>query len=104
MSEGQVHCTLADGVAAVVFDRPNARNAMTWAMYDGLARACREIAENPEVRVATFRGAGGEAFVAGTDIAQFTGYTADDGVRYEAHIALSIERMETLRKPTIAAV
>lgn len=104
MSDGEVHCTVTDGVASVVFDRPQARNAMTWAMYDGLARACREIAENPDVRVAVFRGAGGEAFVAGTDIAQFTEFTAEDGLRYEAHISISIERIETLTKPTIAAV
>jgi enoyl-CoA hydratase/carnithine racemase len=104
VSEGEVHCRIEGGVAAVTFDRPSARNAMTWAMYDGLARACREIAENKDVRVAVFRGAGGEAFVAGTDIAQFTGYTAEDGVRYEQHIATSIERIEQLSKPTIAVV
>ena len=104
MSDGEVHCTVTDGIASVVFDRPAARNAMTWTMYDGLARACREIAENPQVRVATFRGTGGEAFVAGTDIAQFTEFTAEDGLRYEVHISASIERIETLTKPTIAAV
>jgi enoyl-CoA hydratase/carnithine racemase len=104
VSDGEVRCTIKDGVASVIFDRPAARNAMTWAMYDGLARACREIAENPEVRVAVFRGAGGEAFVAGTDIAQFAGYTAEDGVRYEHHIATSIERIEQLAKPTVAVV
>jgi enoyl-CoA hydratase/carnithine racemase len=104
MSEGEVRCTIADGVATVLFDRPQARNAMTWAMYDGLARACREIAENPDARVAVFRGAGGEAFVAGTDIAQFTEFTAEDGVRYESRIASVIERIETLPKPAIAVV
>ena len=104
MSEGEVHYSVADGIASIVFDRPEARNAMTWAMYDGLARACREIAWDANVRVAVFRGAGGEAFVAGTDIAQFKGYTADDGVRYEHHIAASIERIEQLTKPTIAVV
>jgi enoyl-CoA hydratase len=56
------------------------------------------------VRVAVFRGAGGEAFVAGTDIAQFVGYTAEDGVRYEHRISTSIERIEQLTKPTIAVV
>jgi enoyl-CoA hydratase len=104
VSDGEVHYSIADGVASVVFDRPAQRNAMTWAMYDGLATACREVAWNPEVRVAVFRGAGGEAFVAGTDIAQFKGYTANDGVRYEHHIHASIERIEELVKPTIAVV
>jgi enoyl-CoA hydratase len=104
VSEGQTICTVAEGVATVVFDRPEARNAMTWSMYDGLAKSCREIMENPDVKVAVFRGAGHDAFVAGTDIAQFKQFTADDGVRYEAHIASAIERMEAITKPTIAAV
>jgi enoyl-CoA hydratase len=46
-------------------------NAMTWARYDGLAAYCTPIDANMSVRVALLRGAGGKAFVAGTDIAQF---------------------------------
>ena len=34
MSQGAVHLTINGGVAAVLFDRPEARNAMTWAMYE----------------------------------------------------------------------
>jgi enoyl-CoA hydratase len=57
-----------------------ARNAMTWAMYDGLAAACAAINENSRVRVAVLRGAGGKAFAAGTDIAQFREFAnGDDG-------------------------
>ena len=37
MNEGEVHYSIANGVASIVFDRPLQRNAMTWAMYDGLA-------------------------------------------------------------------
>ena len=42
MSEGRVHYSKANGVASVVFDRPEARNAMTWAMYEGLYQACEQ--------------------------------------------------------------
>ena len=53
---------------------------MTWAMYDGLAAACAEINENSRIRVAVLRGAGGKAFVAGTDIALFPEFAnGDDG-------------------------
>jgi enoyl-CoA hydratase/carnithine racemase len=62
--DGQVTLRIADTVAHVLFDRPWARNAMTWAMYDGLAAACAAINENSSVRVAVLRGAGGKAFVA----------------------------------------
>ena len=103
MSEGRVTYTVKSGVAYVVFDRPEARNAMTWAMYDGLAQACDAIMEDASVKVAVFRGAGGEAFVAGTDIQQFTTYkSGEDGIAYERRIDAAIEKLERVAKPCIA--
>lgn len=105
MSEGATRYEVKDGVAFVTFDRPEARNAMTWKMYEGLARACDSIASDDNVRVAVMRGAGGEAFVAGTDIQQFTAFkSAEDGVGYERHIDTAILQIERLKKPTIAVV
>jgi len=104
MSEGRVHYSKSGGVATVVFDRPEARNAMTWAMYAELASACETLASDPEVRVAVFRGAGG-AFVAGTDIQQFTSFASgEDGIAYERKIDAAIAQIEHLPKPVIAVV
>ncbi len=104
MSEGRVHYSKANGVASVLFDRPEARNAMTWAMYAELATACESIAADDEVRVAVFRGAGG-AFVAGTDIQQFTAFAGgEDGIAYERRINAAISQIENLTKPVIAVV
>lgn len=104
MSEGIVHFTVSEGVASLVFDRPQARNAMTWAMYDQLAAACAVIADDPAVRVATFRGAGG-VFVAGTDIAQFTTFSSgDDGIAYERRMEEVIAAVESLPVPTVAVL
>ena len=41
---GEVRYRVENGVGAVVFDRPEARNAMTWSMYDALGRICDAIA------------------------------------------------------------
>ena len=104
MSQGQVRYSKAGGIASVLFDRPEAKNAMTWAMYDGLAAACESIASDPDVRVAVFRGAGG-AFVAGTDIQQFTAFKGgEDGIAYERRIDAAIDKIERLEKPVIAVV
>ena len=104
MSEGRVVYEVKDGIAHVTFDRPEARNAMTWAMYDGLARAIDQIAADDTVRVALFRGAGG-SFVAGTDIAQFTEFKGgEDGITYERHISASIDQLERLAKPVVAVI
>src|SRR5271169_226603 len=103
--DGKVTLRIAGAVAHVLFDRPWARNAMTWVMYDGLAAACAEINGNSRVRVAVLCGAGGKAFVAGTDIAQFREFAnGDDGVAYEARLDGFIDTLERLRVPSIAVV
>jgi enoyl-CoA hydratase/carnithine racemase len=101
---GQVDYEVKDGVAFVTFNRPEARNAMTWAMYDGLARACDAIISDDAVRVALLRGAGG-AFVAGTDIQQFTQFKGgDDGIAYERRIEAAVGQIEGVNKPMVAVI
>ena len=51
------------------------------------------------------RGAGGKAFVAGTDIRQFEDFeTAQDGLEYERRMDAVLDRLEAVRKPTVALV
>ncbi|UTW51083.1 enoyl-CoA hydratase/isomerase family protein [bacterium SCSIO 12827] len=103
--QGAVRLTRNGAVAHLIFDRPQARNAMTWTMYEGLADACDEIMDDPSVRVAVFRGAGGKAFVAGTDIAQFGAFSSgDDGLAYEDKVETYISRVERLPMPTLCVV
>jgi len=105
MSEGTVRLTIEGAIATVVFDRPEARNAMTWAMYQQLGAICDRLHGDTNLRVACFRGAGGQAFVAGTDIEQFKAFANDDaGIDYERQIDAGIERLETLPMPTVAVV
>ncbi|MGJ7917000.1 enoyl-CoA hydratase/isomerase family protein [Massilia sp. LXY-6] len=105
MSNGRVQLTVENGIAAILIDRPEARNAMTWAMYEELGRICEELAGRSDVRVATFRGAGLEAFVAGTDIEQFKTFDSGaDGIAYEQTIDLRIGQIERLPMPTVAIV
>jgi len=55
--------------------------------------------------VACFRGAGGQAFVAGTDIEQFKAFTSGEhGIDYERQIDAGIEQVETLPMATVAVV
>ena len=105
MNDGAVYLTINAGVASVVFDRPQARNAMTWAMYEQLGSICQRLQTEPGVRVVTFQGAGGEAFVAGTDIAQFQAFqSGEDGVAYERTIDNGIGLIESLPMPSVAVI
>ena len=105
MSDGEVRYTRDGAVVTVIFDRPAARNAMTWRMYEQLGEACARIRGEAGLRVAVFRGAGGKAFIAGTDIAQFQAFrSAEDGIAYEAKMEAYIDAVETLPVPTLAVV
>jgi enoyl-CoA hydratase/carnithine racemase len=102
---GRVRLSIDGAIARVVFDRPQAHNAMTWSMYEELAQACATIRANGTVRVAAFSGAGGKAFIAGTDIAQFRSFTsADDGVAYEKKIEAFVGAVDGLPMPTVAVI
>jgi enoyl-CoA hydratase len=105
MNEGTVRLTIEGPIASVVFDRPEARNAMTWTMYQQLGAICEQLRGDANVRVVCFRGAGGQAFVAGTDIEQFKSFqSGDDGIDYERQIDAGIEQLETLPMATVAVV
>jgi enoyl-CoA hydratase len=92
-------------VAVITFNRPHARNAMTFAMYESLLAHCDEVDADDEIRVLVLRGAGGRSFVSGTDIRQFLDFdSGKTGVEYEADIDRYLGRLDRLRKPAIAQV
>lgn len=101
---GQVRVERDGHVVTITFDRPRARNAMTWAMYEQLDSALDRLAAESDVRVAIFRGAGGN-FVSGTDISQFVDFKGgDDGIEYERRLETIVAKLESSRAVTIAAV
>lgn len=97
--------TVEDGIATVTFNRPQARNAMTFAMYDGLAEICAAAACDPSLRAIVVTGAGSEAFASGTDISEFSKFhTPEDSLAYEARIGHVLKTLEACAVPTIAAI
>ena len=100
---GNVVWDIRESVAIVTLNRPEARNALTWEMYDALVEACEAAEGDDNVRVLIIRGAGG-AFSAGTDIAQFKDFDGADGVAYEKRLDAVIDRVERLPLITIAEV
>lgn len=105
MGEAEILFESDGPLAFVTFNRPQARNAMTWAMYDGLVEACERVDGDPALRVLILRGAGGQAFVAGTDIGQFQTFRRpEDALEYERRLDRVMDRLEAVTRPTIAAV
>ncbi len=60
-----------DGVGYVTLNRPQALNTYNLQMRDELCQVLGAIRDDPEVRVAIFRGAGERAFCAGADLTEF---------------------------------
>jgi enoyl-CoA hydratase/carnithine racemase len=94
-----------DGIATVTFNRPQARNAFTFAMYERLAEICAAVDSDRSIRAMILTGAGGKAFAAGTDISQFRAFdTPEDALGYESRIDRVLGTLEQCRVPTIAAI
>ncbi len=92
-------------VAWLTFNRPEARNAMTWEMYEALREACERVDDDLAIRLLVLRGAGDKAFVSGTDIRQFQAFkTKEDALGYEARISRVLNRIAGLTKPSIAMI
>jgi len=93
------------GIAWLTFNRPEARNAMTFSMYQRLEEACGQVNEDSSVRVMILRGAGGKSFVSGTDISQFRNFTTrEHALEYEATMDRVFNALEDVQVPTIAAI
>jgi enoyl-CoA hydratase/carnithine racemase len=91
--------------AHITFNRPHARNAMTFAMYEALVERCAQADADGDVRVLVLRGAGGRAFVSGTDIRQFLEFDSGRaGVEYERDIDRYVGALEAVRTPTVAVI
>lgn len=99
-----VHSLAAPGVALTRIDRPGARNAFTFGMYDDLVEQAARIRADDSMRAWVIAGREGDAFASGTDIALFQGFGAAEGARYEALIERAIAAVEAVEKPVLAAI
>src|SRR6202000_274221 len=94
-----------DGIGRLTSNRPQARNALTFAMYEQMASICEAINEDRSIKALILTGAGDKAFASGTDISQFRAFkTAQDALEYEARIDRVLGTLEKCRVPTIAAI
>ena len=97
--------SVADGIARITFNRPQARNALTFAMYEQMAEICENANADRSIKAIILTGTGDKAFASGTDISQFRAFkTAQDSLDYEARIDRVLGTLEQVRVPTIAAI
>ena len=104
----EISISVDQHIANVTLNRPEARNALTFGMYQELSDLCQQVGtakDHRAIKAIVICGAGEKAFAAGTDIGQFTAFeTLKDGHDYEAQIESVIRSIETCRVPVIAAL
>ena len=91
-------------MALVTLDRPDALNALNRALLTELRDRLAEVAEDAEVRAVVLTGAGDRAFAAGADIKEMEPMSVDEARAWGALGHECGRLLETMPKPTIAAV
>jgi enoyl-CoA hydratase len=105
MSNDDILYTTTNGVGLVTLNRPKARNALTFEMYQRVGAICRDVKVGGAVKVIVITGAGEKAFAAGTDISKFRAFKSGaDGIAYEATMAHEFDAIDGCEVPTIAAI
>ena len=104
MSEPPLLLQVEPPVATVVFNRPQARNALNEEMQRMLPPMLQRLRDDADVRVLILKGAGGKAFAAGDDITQFVQWGAKEALAHYHHLEAFIGAIEAFPKPTIALI
>jgi len=92
-------------VATITLNRPEKLNALTLPMLTTLEKALLTIDADPEVRVVVIKGSGARAFSAGADVVAWSSLAPLDMWRTWTRTGHRVmERLESLRQPTIAAL
>ncbi|MCB9139297.1 MAG: enoyl-CoA hydratase [Caldilineaceae bacterium] len=92
--------SVADGVMTVRINRPEKKNALTVAMYDGLSQAIAAAEGDDAVRVLLLTGTDG-VFSAGNDIMDFLQWPPFDE---SSPVVQFLMNLTQARKPIVAAV
>jgi enoyl-CoA hydratase len=88
----------------LTIDRPEALNALDVTTLTELRDRLRELAADDDARVVVLTGAGDRAFAAGADIKYMSGLDVDQARGWGALGHETGRLLETLAKPTIAAI
>lgn len=95
---------VARGVATVVIDRPQARNALALRTMAELEESFDEV-ERRKARVLVLRGAGDKAFCAGGDLKELEHMrAADEAAGMATRMRATLDRITAMRVPVIAGL
>ena len=93
-------------IATITLNRPERLNALNREMWEVLGKTMRRLAADDSLRCIVLRGAGGKAFAAGADIAEFASERADarQAKGYGELIHATMQAVAQCRHPTVALI
>jgi len=102
----RIDCRIERGVARLIVDHPERRNAMRLSMWTALGDAVPRLEADLQVRVLVLEGAGDQAFVSGADISEFAALRATpEGVAaYDAAVRRAEHALASCAKPVVARI
>jgi enoyl-CoA hydratase len=92
------------GIVRLTFNRPDKLNALSTPMVRLFEQQLDRIAADRAVRAVILQGAGGKAFVAGADIAEYRGNRTAAFNAYQFESRRVFDKLEALPQPTVAAI
>jgi enoyl-CoA hydratase len=95
---------LSEGLARITFDRRDVLNALNRKTLEELDDCLNAVQQNSKAQVLILTGAGERAFIAGADIHELAHRTPTDGTDFARWGQAIFRRLETLGKPSIAAI
>ena len=92
------------GIVRLTFNRPEKLNTLSTPLMNAFEAELDRLQGEPAARVVILTGAGGRAFVAGADIAEYRGDRAKEFITYQMESRRIFDKLAALPKPTIAAI
>ena len=96
--------SLENNVLTITVNRPEKLNALSRDVFTDLEKVINEVEQNPDIKSVIITGAGPKAFVAGADIAEFSGMSTEQAMKMAKRGQDIFSKIEGCNKPVIAAV
>jgi enoyl-CoA hydratase len=96
--------TVENGICTITINRPDKLNALNKTVMEEISAAVDEVYNNEDIKAAIITGAGPKSFVAGADISEFIGLSAEEGKALAKKGQDIFLKIENATKPIIACV
>jgi len=104
MTMKNILTTNEQGILTITINRPDKLNALNKETIQEIGQVMNSAGKDSSIRGVIITGSGAKAFIAGADIAEFSAYSKEEGMKLSADGHDVFNAVERFHKPVIAAV